>query len=1089
MADNKKDVTLVIRAQNEAKAEFQRLADLVKKVETGFDGAQDSADELKNSITALSSGKAGKFFLETEQAVSRTNLEYRKSQLEIKQLAARLREMKSVVGPMEPAKAKEFNSELKKTEAEFARTEQLLKRQSAEYRNQLALLRQIRQQTGSNNAAAFNARVGGLSFPAGAPRPSPGAAPTAPGLPKYDPTGPRQTLDFYQRLRGQALALTNSYVGLYSAVNQVNKALQEQAQTKGIEARLGATLGTTDPKVIGDEMTRLRQEAERLGQAFLPLAGAYSKFNASARLSGASGATVNTVFRNISEAATVLNLSTEEVEGTFLGLTQIFNKQKVTAEDFRGQVAERLPGAMAVLAQSLKVPVSDLDKLFQKGAIGAEAMVQFSIEYQKQVQSGLIPATQTLSRDLDRLGNDAMEMRKVFIDAATPGLLEAIASVREAVKDPEFRESLRNAGELVGDMAKFLASLTPHLPMLIKFVGALVLLRGAQGAANLVNSIREVAAIATGAATAGQTVSSVGAAIGTFTAVAARLAPILRIIGTALLGPAGVVAAVGLLGVAVAKTTFEQDNWLKSLISLGQSFTYVGERQKALAKQDAEREAKRKSDEAAKKAAQELAIAQAEAEARARERSVKALKDEVEELRKANQAEGDPRAKALQDKQERDANIRKLAEDARKNINADSPDRGAQAKEIREAKMEGLRQSYEQFRKEIDKIDQEANEKAQAAIDKKLADEEAALKRKIDLQRDVNELAFAGPKTDAQKAQELQAEIDVLEQRIRASKDLNAEEKERLSTQLQIAAQTRVEAINRQSLIDKAKEQSDLADRLTEARDARIRTLQAEGEASGRDPVETARLIREEYEKTTPAIIAALEAQIRFQEALGGPEAEAKVEVLKASIAELKNIPAQLDPIALKAKEIKDQFADGLANAFVDFAKGTKDARTALKDFATDFLSFIAQAIIKKTILNALDSSGTGGFFNALAGAVLHEGGTVGASGGRSRTMSAAAFVGAPRFHNGGMPGLKQDEVAAVLQKGEEVLPQNDPRHIANINKAAVAEAAAPQVNLKMVNAIDSASVVREGLAAPGTERVFMNFIRANATSIRQALG
>lgn len=57
---------------------------------------------------------------------------------------------------------------------------------------------------------------------------------------------------------------------------------------------------------------------------------------------------------------------------------------------------------------------------------------------------------------------------------------------------------------------------------------------------------------------------------------------------------------------------------------------------------------------------------------------------------------------------------------------------------------------------------------------------------------------------------------------------------------------------------------------------------------------------------------------------------------------------------------------------------------------------------------------------NLLTGQ-LHSGGGKGSRQGRS--ISAAAFIGAPRFHKGLM-GLKSDEFTAILQDGETVLPK-----------------------------------------------------------------
>jgi hypothetical protein len=56
------------------------------------------------------------------------------------------------------------------------------------------------------------------------------------------------------------------------------------------------------------------------------------------------------------------------------------------------------------------------------------------------------------------------------------------------------------------------------------------------------------------------------------------------------------------------------------------------------------------------------------------------------------------------------------------------------------------------------------------------------------------------------------------------------------------------------------------------------------------------------------------------------------------------------------------------------------------------------------------------GAAGGLLGSLFHGGGIVGA-GGPSRAVPAAAFLAAPRFHNGFMP----DEMPAILRKGEGV--------------------------------------------------------------------
>ena len=57
-----------------------------------------------------------------------------------------------------------------------------------------------------------------------------------------------------------------------------------------------------------------------------------------------------------------------------------------------------------------------------------------------------------------------------------------------------------------------------------------------------------------------------------------------------------------------------------------------------------------------------------------------------------------------------------------------------------------------------------------------------------------------------------------------------------------------------------------------------------------------------------------------------------------------------------------------------------------------------------------------------------HDGGLAGVEG-RVVMADPAVFSFANRYHYGGLGGLKPDEVPAVLQRYEEILPVTDPRH------------------------------------------------------------
>lgn len=208
-------------------------------------------------------------------------------------------------------------------------------------------------------------------------------------------------------------------------------------------------------------------------------------------------------------------------------------------------------------------------------------------------------------------------------------------------------------------------------------------------------------------------------------------------------------------------------------------------------------------------------------------------------------------------------------------------------------------------------------------------------------------------------------------------------------------------------------------------------------------------------------------------------------------VANLKNMKANLTQVndqVFDGAQLSQDFASGFTNAFDSFIQGTRTAADAFRQFIADFLRQIANAILQAVILNAITGSftgGNGGIGGAVAqglnGLFNHTGGIVGREGTR-KTVSPTAFLGAIRYHSGGIAGLKPDEVPTVLQKGEEVLTRDDPRHRYNQRSEGQSE------GVRIINAIDSSSIVSEGLNKPQGQKAFINFIRANKAQVKSVL-
>lgn len=182
---------------------------------------------------------------------------------------------------------------------------------------------------------------------------------------------------------------------------------------------------------------------------------------------------------------------------------------------------------------------------------------------------------------------------------------------------------------------------------------------------------------------------------------------------------------------------------------------------------------------------------------------------------------------------------------------------------------------------------------------------------------------------------------------------------------------------------------------------------------------------------------------------------------------------------------------DALTGLFTDLATGSKSAGDAIKDFAKGFIASMAQiaarALATFLVLQLLDAvfPGAGKMVAGAGGSasVFHRGGMVGGPSVRRR-VNPLAFAAAPRFHDGGMVGLKPGEVPAILQTGEEVLARNDPRNAAN----GGGEQGGQGNGYRIVNVLDPA-LVSGYLESSAGERSVLNVISRNPGQVKQVIG
>jgi len=124
-------------------------------------------------------------------------------------------------------------------------------------------------------------------------------------------------------------------------------------------------------------------DAESAAQGFKTLLGSLQGTNLTSRQA-------RDIFRQVSTAVSAMGLSGEDANGVFLAFGQILSKGKVSSEELRGQIGERLPGAFAIAARSLGVTMQELDKMLEQGElISEEFLPKFAAELERTFGQGV----------------------------------------------------------------------------------------------------------------------------------------------------------------------------------------------------------------------------------------------------------------------------------------------------------------------------------------------------------------------------------------------------------------------------------------------------------------------------------------------------------------------------------------------------------------------------------------------------------------------------------------------------------------------------------------------------------------------------
>lgn len=158
----------------------------------------------------------------------------------------------------------------------------------------------------------------------------------------------------------------------FSGVELARQFVMVNVELENVERSFKAVTGSVEKATA--EMDYARGVASRLGLEQISTAKAYASLMAATKGTSVEGEASRQVFESVARSMSLAGKSAADTEGALLALQQMASKGVISMEELRGQLGERLPGALNAAAEGLGITTAQLIKLTETGQLTAEEL-------------------------------------------------------------------------------------------------------------------------------------------------------------------------------------------------------------------------------------------------------------------------------------------------------------------------------------------------------------------------------------------------------------------------------------------------------------------------------------------------------------------------------------------------------------------------------------------------------------------------------------------------------------------------------------------------------------------------------------------
>lgn len=227
-----------------------------------------------------------------------------------------------------------------------------------------------------------------------------------------------------KKIESNFSSLKNIGVGLFSSAilkNIVDTGIQFQSIRQSLQAVTGSAEG------MNDAMKFIDQTAQRTGVNIVNASKDFRLLLGSAQGAGYAMQDIKNTFSGVADASLVLGMRADDVTGVMRAFGQIMSKGTVQAEELKGQIGDRLPGALGLASKAIGVTNAQLLKMMETGTLMSKDFLPKFSEQLKKTYGDLVPLFQGTA--LKAFNDFDNAMLKLKDSIATSGLLDLVTKI------------------------------------------------------------------------------------------------------------------------------------------------------------------------------------------------------------------------------------------------------------------------------------------------------------------------------------------------------------------------------------------------------------------------------------------------------------------------------------------------------------------------------------------------------------------------------------------------------------------------------------------------------------------------------------